>query len=108
MNLARSFEVPLQLRGARGLAHQIKLIEYDFFVLRDHPCGPQPPPLAPVALREVGKDIQQAEIAADNFFDPRPHDFDHHVAAVQKLCRVDLGDRSRGQGLLVEFAEDLQ
>ena len=93
------------MTGVGGLADQIQFIENGLFILAHHFDRPQPTPLPPIALRQVGDDVQQFHIAADGFFDTGPHHLDHHLPTVVQTGGMHLGNRSGSQWLKTEFFE---
>ena len=59
----RAREIALELRGVRGLAHQIELDGERPLELRDDLDGMQPVRFGPVALREPGDRVQHLDVA---------------------------------------------
>ena len=95
-----------QLRGVGRFALEVELVEDGLLVLRHHLHRAQALALLPVALGQVGDDVEEPDVPADDLVDPRAQDLDHHLAAVLEAGGVDLGDRGRRQGGFVESVED--
>ena len=67
-------EIALELRGVRGLAHQIELDGERPLELRDDLDGMQPMRLGPVALGERRDRVQHLDVALNQRRDVRPQD----------------------------------
>ena len=102
-----ALEGAAQLRGVGRLAQQVELVEEDPFRLGHHLDRAQAACILPVALGQLGDQLEQADVVADGALDARAQHLDHHLAAVLELRGVHLGDRRRGQRGLVETAEQL-
>ena len=86
-------EVELAVDALRELAH---------LLLR-----PVAPHLLPFALDDARAMRHQPEIGLDDPPQSRAQHLDDDLFARMQPCLVDLGDRGRGDGRLVEFGEDL-
>ncbi len=100
-------EIAAQLRGVGCFAHQIELVHDGFFVFGDHFARTQAAPFGPVALDVFGDDLHQPDVALDAARDAGTHHLDDDLAAVVQGGGMDLGDRGRGERLLVEREKDV-
>ena len=99
----RAGEIALQLRGVRGFAHQVQLVEHGLFVLGHHFERAQPAALAPVRFREPGQRVQHFEITLDDLAHAGAEHLHDDVLAALQPRRMHLRDRGRGQRLLLEL-----
>ena len=73
----------------------------------DDLLGAQSPQGRPRAFQQAGEPQEQIDILAEPGFDLRPQHFDRDLLAVMRFREMDLGDRCRRDGHIVELAEQI-
>ena len=103
----RAFEVALELAGVGRFAQQVELVVDDLLVVADHFHRVQATRLAGHAFGDTCEQEQPGQVLGDDRPQPRADHLDHHVFAAVQARGVHLGDRGRGQRLLLEAGEHL-
>ena len=100
------FEVAPQLRGIGALGQQVELIEDDLLVVIDDLARPQSAAYRKVLFDQAGDPLQQLDVLDYGLFNAGSNDLDDNFFAAEQASAMHLRDRSGGQWLEREFAEN--
>ena len=97
---------PVELLTVVDLVHRVDLAEQGPAELVQHLVEVDHRHLVGHVLEELDRPPQQGNVGVDQLADRRVLDLDHHWGTVLEGRVVDLANRGRGKGLVVEAGED--
>ena len=107
VNVGVAYEVRREAAHVIGLDLEVDLLGERLLELVDQADGVVAAQLRDPLLGLVGEPAQDREVGLDHLVEVGALDLEHHLAPVLEGRAVDLRDRGRGQGLVVELAEHL-